>query len=309
MKPTFALIHAENVNMDQDSVCHLIIVPVVDGIRQQSQEFFLNPEAPFYFVMSGIKETDVNSFPSYSDKWTEVQSILDRYDMCMSSAEGYAARSLHGTLTRLGVDFKPIRYCNAKAICRKTMDEVSYSLDYLSYLLYNDCITTDEPVAIAERWADLALKGLENVAEESLEAFLSTAKIQEGLLSPETFTPSLCKRDYSKRKDRPEFDPSSIPVDAQPDNDLYGMNVVFTGKMESMKRDDARAAVIRIGGFAPERLTMDTDFLVVGVQDLRVVGEKGLSGKMKTAAKYKEKGCDIEIIDEQDFLEMLNAGK
>ena len=93
MKPTFALIHAENVNMDQDSVCHLIIVPVVDGIRQQSQEFFLNPEAPFYFVMSGIKETDVNSFPSYSDKWAEVQSILDRYDMCMSSAEGYAARS------------------------------------------------------------------------------------------------------------------------------------------------------------------------------------------------------------------------
>jgi len=38
-------------------------------------------------------------------------------------------------------------------------------------------------------------------------------------------------------------------------------------------------------------------------------GGKGLSGKMKTAAKYKEKGCDIEIIDEQDFLEMLNAGK
>lgn len=309
MKPTFALIHAENVNMDQDSVCHLIIVPVVDGIRQQSQEFFMNPEAPFYFVMSGIKESDVNSFPTYRDKWTEVQSILDQYDMCMSSAEGYAARSLHGTLTRLGVDFKPIRYCNAKAICRKTMNEVSYSLDYLSYLLYNDCITTDEPVAIAERWADLALKGLENIDEESLETFLSTAKIQEGLLSPEEFTPSLCKRDYSKRKDRPEFDPSSITVDAQPDNDLYGMNVVFTGKMESMKRDDARAAVVRIGGFAPERLTMDTDYLVVGVQDLRVVGEKGLSGKMKTAAKYKEKGCGIEIIDEQDFLEMLNAGE
>ena len=309
MKPTFALIHAENVNMDQNSVCHLIVVPVVDGLRQQSKEFFLNPEAPFYFVMSGIKESDVNSFPKYTDKWTEVQSILDQYDMCMSSAEGYAARSLYGTLTRLGVDFKPIRYCNAKAICRRTMNEVSYSLNYLSYRLYDDYISEDTPVAIAERWADLALKGLENVAEESLESFISTAKIQEGLLSPESFTPSLCKRNYSKRKDRPDFDPSSIPVDAQPDNDLYGMNVVFTGKMESMKRDDARAAVVRIGGFAPERLTMETDYLVVGVQDLRVVGEKGLSGKMKTAAKYKEKGCDIEIIDEQDFLEMLNAGK
>lgn len=309
MIPTFALIHAENVNADMDSVCHLIIVPVIDGIRQQTQEFFLNPEAPFYYVMSGIEKSDIEAFHKYQDHWPQIQDIIGRYDLCMSSAEGNAARSLYSTLTRLGLDFKPIRYCNAKAICRRTMNEVSYSLNYLSYRFYNDYIGEDTPVAIAERWTDLALKGLESVAEESLEAFLSTAMIQEGLLSPEEFTPSLCKRGYSKRKDRPEFDPSSIPVDTQPDNDLYGMNVVFTGKMESMKRDDARAAVVRIGGFAPERLTMDTDFLVVGVQDLRVVGEKGLSGKMKTAAKYKEKGCDIEIIDEQDFLEMLNAGK
>lgn len=309
MKPTFALIHSESVNKDLDSVCHLIIVPVIDGKRQPSKEFFFNPEAHFYFVMSGIEESEINKYPTFNEQWSEVQSILDGFDMCMSSADGNTARSIFGTLTRLVVKFNPIRYCNAKSICRRTLDEVSYSLDYLSYKFYEDWISINDPVAIAERWTDLALKGLENAEEESLEAFLSTAKIQEGLLSPEEFTPSLCKKDYSKRKDRPGFDPSSITVDAQPDNDLYGMNVVFTGKMESMKRDDARAAVVRIGGFAPERLTMDTDYLVVGVQDLRVVGEKGLSGKMKTAAKYKEKGCDIEIIDEQDFLEMLNAGK
>lgn len=308
MNPTFVLIHAENINQNQDSICHLIIVPVVKGIRQPSKEFFFNPEAPFYLVMSGIGESDVKNFPTYQDQWPEVQTILDGFDTCLSSADGYAARSLFGTLTRLGIDFNPIKYCNAKAICRRSMDEVSYSLDYLSYVLYNDCITTDEPIAIAERWADLALKGLEGIEEESLDTFISKSKIQMGRFSSDSFTPSLCLRDYSKRNNH-QFDPSSISVDAQQDNELYGMNVVFTGKMEAMKRDDARAAVIRIGGFAPERLTMETDYLVVGVQDLRVVGEKGLSGKMKTAAKYKEKGCNIEIIDEQDFLEMVNAGK
>ncbi len=308
MRPTFALIHAENVNTEKDSICHLIIVPVVEGIRQPTKEFFFNPEAPFYFVMSGIEQSDIKNFPSYQTKWPEVQSILDEFDLCLSSAEGHSARSLYGTLTRIGIDFNPIKYYNAKAICRRTLDEVSYNLDYLSYVLYNDCITTDEPVAIAERWADLALKGLEKVEDESIDEFCSKSKIQMGWLSPDSFTPSLCLRNYYKRKFK-QFDPSSISVDAQPDNDLYGMNVVFTGKMEAMKRDDARAAVIRIGGFAPERLTMETDYLVVGVQDLRVVGEKGLSGKMKTAAKYKEKGCNIEIIDEQDFLQMLNDGK
>lgn len=308
MKPTFALIHAENVNKNQDSICHLIVVPVVDGLRQPAKEFFFNPEAPFFLVSSGIKESDVKKFPSYNNQWPEVQSVLDRFDICMSSADGYAARSLYGTLSRLEVIYNPVSFCNAKAICRRIMNEVSYSFDYLNYTLYNDSIPLDEPVAIAERWTDIALRALENIEDESIESFLSRVKIMKGLISQDSFIPSKCIEDRSKYKRRPALNPSSIPVDPQPDNALYGMNVVFTGKMESMKRDDARAAVIRIGGFAPERLSMETDYLVVGVQDIRIVGEKGLSGKMKTAAKYKEKGHNIEIIDEQDFLEMLNAG-
>ena len=134
--------------------------------------------------------------------------------------------------------------------------------------------------------------------------FLDKNKIEPGLLSTKEFKPSICLRDYSKRKEH-KFDPSDIVVEADPEHLLFGMNVVFTGKLESLKRDDARSLVIKVGGNAPDRLTTETDYLVVGVQDLRVVGEKGLSGKMKSAAKYKEKGFPIEIIDEKDFLDMM----
>lgn len=99
--------------------------------------------------------------------------------------------------------------------------------------------------------------------------------------------------------------PSGIKVTGKAGNPLYGLNVVFTGKLETLLRNEARALVVKAGGFAPDRLTTSTNLLVVGVQDIRIVGEKGLSGKMKLAQKYKEKGCDIEMIDEQDFLEMI----
>ncbi|MDE6267325.1 MAG: hypothetical protein K2M07_08265 [Muribaculaceae bacterium] len=305
MKPSFVLFHAETVNEEQNAVCHLVLVPVVDGTPQQPQEFFFNPEAEFLMVMSGITEAQVKSYPTFAQQWPRVQEVFEQFEMAVCSAEGYSARALYNTLTRLDVSFSSIRYCNAKAICRRTLNEVSYSLDYLSYKLYDDTVPSNEPVMIAQRWCDLAIKGLDSVPEQSLAAFLSVVKIQPGELTPDTFTPSLCKKVYSKRNHL-TFDASSVDVDADPDNPFYDMNVVFTGKMESMKRDDARVAVVRIGGQAPERLTQDTDYLVVGIQDLRVVGEKGLSGKMKTAAKYKEKGMPIEIIDEQDFLDMLN---
>ncbi|WP_290393381.1 BRCT domain-containing protein [uncultured Duncaniella sp.] len=306
MTPSFIFFHAENVNEAQNSICHLIIIPVVDGQQQPPQEFFFNPEAPFLMVMSGITRSQVESFAPFSAQWPRVQELFSKFDMAVSSAEGNSARSLYGTLTRLGIDFKPIAYCNAKAICRRTLNEVSYSFDYLNYKLYNDCIYTDDPVGIAKRWCELALRGLSEANETIFNDFFISAKIKPGVIAPGEFTPSLCLRDYSNRKYQ-TFDSSSVAVDARPDNPLFGMNVVFTGKMDSMKRDEARAAVVKIGGNAPERLTQETDLLVVGVQDLRVVGEKGLSGKMKTAEKYRAAGRPIEIIDEADFLEMLNA--
>lgn len=306
MIPSFVLFHAENVNENRDSICHLILIPVVNGQQQKPNHFYMNPEATFEFVSSGITSKKIETFAPVAKVWPEIQNIIDKFPIAVCSADGYTAYSIFRTLTRLNVDFNPINYCNSKSILRRTMNEVSYSFDFLCSKFYNDTITFNSPESIAIRWCDLALHGLSNVNEDNFAEFLKSAKIQPGLISPDEFTPSLCMRDYSHRKEH-TFDPSSVAVDARPDSPFYGMNVVFTGKMESMARNEARAAVIRIGGNSPDRLTQETDFLVVGVQDLRVVGEKGLSGKMKMAEKYRAAGRPIEIIDESDFIEMLNA--
>lgn len=45
--------------------------------------------------------------------------------------------------------------------------------------------------------------------------------------------------------------------------------------------------------------------LVVGQQDYRVVGDFGMSNKQKKALKLLEKGQDIEILSEIEFLSRL----
>lgn len=305
MSPSFLLFHAENVNEYRNSICHLILIPVIDGEKLPTIEFFLNPEASsFLFVQSGITEKQVKTFETFKSKWFDIQSIFANYPIAVSTADGYSAHSLAGTLMRLGIDFNPITYCNAKAICRRTMNEASYNFDYLNYVLYDDMISASEPIKVAERWCDIVLKALAQINGESLQNSLDLWKIKPGSISKNEFITSICEKIYAG-KTRERLDVDSIDVNPLPDHPFYGMNVVFTGKLESMLRNDARTAVVRIGGNAPENLTQDTDYLVVGVQDLRVVGEKGLSGKMKKAAKYKEKGFPIEIIDEDDFIEML----
>lgn len=290
--------------MDKDAVCHIILVPVVNGVRQAPKEFIVNPKAQFDFVMSDITKQQVEESPFFEDVWPEIRQMLVDAPFVVCSAEGNSVHTLAGTVMRLDQYCPPIDFINAKAICRRTLNQISYSLEYLSAEYYNDYIEDSDPIGIANRWTDLALIGLETADAADLRDFADKNKIRIGSFSSEEVHPSLS---ISTKKYIPHhgFDAGSVDVNANPDHPFYGRTIVFTGKMESMTRNEARTAVVAIGGISPDNLTKDTNILVVGKQDLRVVGEKGLSGKMKKAALYKEKGGDIEIIDETDFIEAL----
>jgi NAD-dependent DNA ligase len=86
---------------------------------------------------------------------------------------------------------------------------------------------------------------------------------------------------------------------------FYGRTVVFTGALSSMVRAEAQQTIADIGGTLGNGVTKETDFLVVGQQDYRVVGEDGMSSKQKKAISLIEKGSSLEILSEDDFLKCL----
>jgi DNA polymerase-3 subunit epsilon len=58
-------------------------------------------------------------------------------------------------------------------------------------------------------------------------------------------------------------------------------------------------------GIPAKDVTDRTQVLVVGQQDYRVVGESGLSNKQKKAMAKLDKGQEIEILSEAEFLQMF----
>jgi DNA ligase (NAD+) len=79
-----------------------------------------------------------------------------------------------------------------------------------------------------------------------------------------------------------------------------GKNMVFTGALASMSREEAQAAARDRGAKTPDGLTRATDILVVG-GDAR----DEQRGKRDKAEKYNAKGANIEVIDEDEFLRRL----
>lgn len=86
---------------------------------------------------------------------------------------------------------------------------------------------------------------------------------------------------------------------------LYEKVCVFTGKLDQMERIKAAQMVVNVGGKCEDRITKNTNFLILGNNDYCSSIKDGKSNKQKKAEEYKLKGLDIEIISENIFYDML----
>ncbi len=98
---------------------------------------------------------------------------------------------------------------------------------------------------------------------------------------------------------RPINDPR-IQRDANPDGEMVGEVLVFTGAL-TMPRSDAADLAASVGCTVDSGVTKHTTILVVGNQDIRHLAGKEKSSKHLRAESLIAKGQPIRILTEQDF--------
>lgn len=88
-------------------------------------------------------------------------------------------------------------------------------------------------------------------------------------------------------------------------NPVYDKVVVFTGTLSSMTRAQAFQIVANLGGHPENRITMQTNFLVIGNEEFASTVKNGKTNKMKKADSYRLKGCDIAVLSEDTFFDII----
>ena len=117
------------------------------------------------------------------------------------------------------------------------------------------------------------------------------------------YAPSVWRRPggHGRKLIQPDANP-----DADPDHPFYGRVMVFTGTLMSRTRQMAWDDVVRVGGIPELGVTKRTNILVTGDINPAVLAPgTPTTGKAAKAFRLQDKGQDIEVMTEDDFLRSL----
>jgi len=104
--------------------------------------------------------------------------------------------------------------------------------------------------------------------------------------------------EHEKIKASGEVDGSSA------DWPTVGRRFLFTGKMGTLVRDDAKKRVEWLGGIPAGSVSRDLDYLVVGDDGSPLYGHGAKGTKILAAEKLQAHGAGVKIISEKQFLEL-----
>lgn len=98
----------------------------------------------------------------------------------------------------------------------------------------------------------------------------------------------------------------SIAREGNPDGELFGEVLVFTGSLEIPRREAAEMAA-KVGCTVAKSVTKKTTLLVVGDQDISKLAGHDKSSKHRKAEDLMATGVRIRILSESDFKQIVEG--
>lgn len=310
MSLDFIAIDFETANRNRASACAVGLVKIVDG--QIVDEFYslINPEVDFdsfNIAIHGITPSMVTDAPIYP----QILKMIDNFCENLPIVAHYAPFDigvLRDSNERYNIDEFEAKYFDSYFLAQKYMKTISYKLKHLCELIGFD-FEHHNAQEDARACANLVLYLCNENSFMSIDELVEIAGYKKygqingyegsGFRINKNSSNSLSSKDIESMIQN--IDRNSLD-NAHPFFDKHGC---FTGKLESMKRTDAMVQFAQLGGIPEKGVTKKTNFLVMGEQDIRVVGEGLKSSKIKKAEKLLNEGQEIQLLGEVDFLRML----
>jgi DNA polymerase-3 subunit epsilon len=311
----FVVIDFETANRSRSSACEIGMVKIEDGQIVDTFDSLIKPHKDFdqfeamNVMVHGIQAKDVKNAPEFNEIWGDIVRFIGDGPVVAHNA-AFDLGILRSTAALYELELPTIDVYCTLVLSRKLISLVSYSLPWVASELEIPFEHEHRAQNDAKGTAEVALALLRRANIDSLLELAAQNRVAPGRISPLSYSSTHSLRSSAKSfQTKAEMDAyfaNLKPDDLLLDDDFRGKEVIFTGKLMSMTREEAQKLVMRAGGRTGPGVTKSTSMLVFGQQDasqLKPGAER--SSKFEKALKLLESGQPIEVIDENTFLELL----
>ena len=303
----FVTIDFETANNWRGSICAVGLV--VYHNHEPVERFYslVKPEDPFFDAINvsihGITEELVKDAPEFPEVLSQINHFLENYPVIAHNAS-FDMSCLRHALSDYDRPHPNIEYGCTRILANRIMPGLfSYSLPIVAEEIG---ISPDDwqhhnALSDAEVCGQIFTHLVKKSRLTTFDELLKENKIRKGQLFSHSTDYKPCEKIYD---DRAAFAGEPNP-DADPTNPLYGQSVVFTGALTSMTREEAAKKVFEQGGFPQPGVNKKTNLLVVGSYQAHQLRDALTSSKLKKAYDLIQKGQELEIITETEFLDFL----
>lgn len=306
----FVALDFETATSNRASACEVGLTFVEDGQIVKSESWFIKPDENRFDAVNtsihGITPEMTSTAPSFAEQWGKLSEYLKGKTVVAHYAP-FDMGVIRDECERCNLQYPEFRFLCSCALSRFVVPGMySYGLEPICHHFGIDTENHHRGEVDTIMTAKLVLALCKEAQVDSIEELLEKYRYRFGNFDGVSYKPFQRIPDYSKKANLDQFAKEYIANvnDFDDENEFYDKEVVFTGTMYRPRQDMMRM-VMDIGGRTKDSVTKTTDYLVVGQQDFRIVGEDGMSSKQKKAMQMIEKGASLIILSESEFLEML----
>ena len=283
----FVAIDVETANENLASICQIGVARFSSGRVVDEWKTFIDPEDYFASInvsIHGIDEQAVHGQPNLPKVQRDLESFLKGH--ALVSHTRFDRVALSRALAKYGLEPQPARWLDSSRIARRA-------------------------------WSQFARKGygLANLAEFIGYKFshhdaLEDAKAAGFIVLAASKQTGLDLDGWFDRIEKPIDPVLHIPVarDGNPDSDIFGEVLVFTGALSIPRREAADMAA-QLGCRVEPNVTKRTTMLVIGDQDLCKLAGHRRSRKQRKAEELIQAGHYIQFLSETDFVVLADISR
>lgn len=278
---SFIALDVETANSDLASICQIGIAKYVDGQLVEEWSSLVNPEDEFDLMnvnIHGITEDDVIGSPTFP----EITDTLFRFlqgTVCVTHTH-FDRASIRRALEKYELKEMNAVWLDSARVARRTWEECAWG----GYGLANLC----------------RIIGYEFRHHDALEDAKAAGQIMLAAIGAS----GIDLESWLTRVEQPIKGHRPIERAVNPEGALYGEVVVFTGSLGMSRAEAAELATIA-GCCVESGVNKKTTLLVVGNQDIKKLAGKEKSTKHLKAEQLIAMGQRIRILQESDFVELV----